>query len=218
MRHVFLETNWLVTVAAPARNPPPAALELLDSAKKGHVRIYIPTCCIAEAKKTIRQKFQPKEADKLRSYIQWAVEQKVLDETTAESARIALASFEGSVSSKLAHLNDTLRDITTAAGVVILPLDDAVLEMSLELHFKEIELSEFDRAVLAVVLIKGRSLRDSGEADVNFCNLDSGLLPWQKRGGPKPELKKLYDDAGVWVYSDFTLTNPKRREDFPDGR
>ena len=91
------------------------------------------------------------------------------------------------------------------------------LEMSLELHFKEIELSEFDRAVLAVVLIKGRSLREGGEADVNFCNLDQGLLPWQKGGGPKAELKKLYDDAGVWVYSDFTLTNPKRPEDFPAG-
>jgi hypothetical protein len=217
MRHIFVETNWLVAVAAPARNPPPAALELLDSATQGRIRIYIPACSIGEARKTIRQKFQPKEADRLRSYVQWAVEQKILDEKTADSARTVLTSFVGSVTSKLTHLNDTLRDITTAAGVTILPLDDAVLEMSLELRFKEIEPSEFDRAVLAVVLIKGRNLLDSGEADVNFCGLDSKLWPWEKgTGRQRPELKKLYDDAGVWVYSDFTLTNPERPEDFPE--
>ena len=86
-----------------------------------------------------------------------------------------------------------------------------MLEMSITLHFKEIELSEFDRAVLAAVLIKGRNLRDSGEADVNFCDLDSDLWPWEKGSGrPRAELKKLYDDVGVWVYSDFTLTIPGR--------
>jgi hypothetical protein len=129
-----------------------------------------------------------------------------------------LSSFQARITSELARLNDTLRGITCAAGVEIVPLDGAVLDMSVELHFREIELTEFDRAVLAAVLIKGRSLRDGGEADVNFCERDSHLWPWSK-GTParaRPELKKLYDDAGVWVYSDFTLTNPKRREGFPE--
>jgi hypothetical protein len=119
-----------------------------------------------------------------------------------------LASFEGRVASELAGLNDTLRDITSAAGVEVVHLNDAVLDMSLELYFKETELSEFDRAVLAVVLIKGKSLRDGGEADVSFCELDSKLWPSDKRNRPRAELKKLYDDAGVQVYSDFTLQGP----------
>jgi hypothetical protein len=84
--------------------------------------------------------------------------------------------------------------------------------MSVELHFTEVVLSEFDRAVLATVLTKGRSLRDSGETDVSFCELDSDLWPWEKGGKeirrPRPELKKLYDDAGVRVNPDFTLTSP----------
>ena len=120
-----------------------------------------------------------------------------------------LSSFEGQVRSGLDKLNDTLLDITKAAGVEVLPLDDAALGMSVELHFKEVELSEFDRAVLATVLTKGWSLRDSGETDVSFCELDSDLWPWEKRNRqPRAELKKLYDDAGVRVYSDFTLTSP----------
>ena len=215
MRHVFVETNWLVTLAVPARDPPPAAVELLDSARGGGIRIYIPACCISEAKKTIRLKFQPKEADRLRSFVQWAFEKKHLDQGTAESARRMLSSLEGHVGSGHSKLNDKLLEITKAAGVEVLPLDGPMLDMSLELHFKEIELSEFDRAVLATVLTKGRSLRDSGETDVSFCGLDSDLWPWEKRTRrARAEFKKLYDDAGVWVYSDFTLTRPERPEDF----
>jgi len=217
MRHVFLETNWLVAAAKPAHDRLPAACDLLNLARDRRIRIYVPACCIGEAKKTIRMKFQPKEANRLRSYVRWAVEQKLLDQEVAESARKMLSSFEGHIKSELERLNDTLRGITTAAGVEVVPLDGAVLDLSIELHFKEIELSEFDRTVLAAVLIKGRDLRDSGEADVNFCGLDSDLWPWEKRTGrARAELKQLYDDAGVWVYSDFTLTNPKRREGFPE--
>jgi hypothetical protein len=204
VRHVFVETNWLVTLAVPGRDPPPAAVGLMDSARDGGIRVYIPACCISEAKKTIRLKFQPKEADRLRGFIQWAFEKKHLDHETAESARTMLSSFEVHIRTGLANLNDKLLGICKAAGIEVLRLDDPILDMSLELHFSEIELSEFDRAVLATVLTKGRSLRDIGEADVSFCTLDSDLWPWEKRGGrDRNELKKLYDDAGVLVYPDF---------------
>ena len=175
------------------------------------IRVYIPGCCIGEAKKTIRQKCQPKEADKLRSFVEWAVEKRHLDQEAADSARAMLSSFEGHVRSGLSKLNDKLLDITKAAGLEVLVLDGLILDMSLDLYFKGIELGEFDRAVLATVLTKGRSLRDSGESDVSFCELDSDLWPWEKRTGrPRTELKKLYDDAGVRVYSDFVLESRER--------
>jgi len=215
VRHVFVETNWLVTLAAPARDPIPAAVELLDSAKRGGIRIYLPGCCISEARKTIRQKYQPKEANRLRGFIEWAVEKQHLDQETAESSRKMLSSFEGHVRSGLDKLNDKLLEITTAAGLEVLPLDGPILETSLALYFKEIQLSEFDRAVLATVLTKGRSLRDSGESDVSFHGLDSDLWPWEKgKDRARAELKKLYDDAGVLVYSDFTLASPERTDGF----
>jgi hypothetical protein len=187
---------------------------LWDSASHGRIRIYLPACCISEAKKTIRQKYQPKEADRLRSFVQWAFEKRYLDHETSESAMKMLSSFEGHVRSGIDKVNDTLLNITKAAGVEVLPLDDVALGMSVELHFKEVVLSEFDRAVLATVLTKGRSLHD-GETDVSFCGTDSDLWPWEKKTGrPRGELKKLYDDAGVWVYSDFTLTSPEPPEGF----
>ena len=108
VRHLFLETNWLVALAVPARDPPPAAVELLDSARDGRIRIYIPACCIGEAKKVVRLKFQPKEADRLGRFVQWAVEKKHLDREIGESARKMLSSFQGHVRSGLAALNDKL--------------------------------------------------------------------------------------------------------------
>ncbi len=216
MRHVFLETNWLIGVAAPSIDRTPAAVDLLEMAKKDQLRIYIPACCIAEARKTIRQKFQPKEADRFRRYIRWAAEQKAIDDPAAESARKILQSFEGCVTADLAHLNEFLREITTAHGVEIVPLDEKVLDMSVDLHFEEIEPSEFDRAVLAAVLIRGGEMLKQGVEDINFAELDSKLWPWEKKEPrARPELKRLYDEAGVWVYSDFTLTAPERPADFP---
>ena len=82
-----------------------------------------------------------------------------------------------------------------------------MLDMSLDLHFKEIELSEFDRAVLATVLTKGRSLREQRRNRCQLLRARFGPLAVgkEKPVGHEAELKKLYDDAGVWVYSDFTL-------------
>jgi hypothetical protein len=208
VRHIFVETTWLVAVAAPAHDRIPAALELLDSARDGRVRIYIPECCIAEAKKTIRQKFQPREADRLRKFVGWAVEQRILDHRAAESARTMLSRFEGRVASELAGLNDRLRDVVNSAGVEVVSLDSAVLDMSVELHFREIDLSEFDRAILAAVLIKGKRLRDGGQSDVNFCVLDSDLRPSDRKGRPRGEIKELYADAGLSVFADFRLSEP----------
>jgi hypothetical protein len=142
MRHVFVETNWLVAIAAPNFNRPPAALELLTAAKEERIHVYLPACCIGEAKKTIRQKYQPKEADRLLSYIRWALEQKILSKETADSAREMLSTFVAQVRSELLALSETLREITNAKGVHIMHLNDAVLDMALELHFKEVELSE----------------------------------------------------------------------------
>jgi len=141
---------------------------------------------------------------------------RVLDDLIAESSREMLRKFEGSVTADLRRVTEVLREITTASGVEVIPLDGTVLDMSVDLHFEEIEPSEFDRAVLAAVLIKGRELREKGQNDVNFAELDSKLWPWEKKTvRNRPELKRLYDEAGVWVYSDFTLTSPARPPDFP---
>jgi hypothetical protein len=76
-----------------------------------------------------------------------------------------------------------------------------------------LELNPFDHAVLAATLVTAERLRDAGEADVSFCELDSDLQPWDRAGGARSPLRQLYDAARAWVYGDFEMRSPPR----PDG-
>src|SRR5437667_413829 len=50
MKHVFVETNWVVAYAAPAHLQLPAALSLAERAAAGELRLYIPSVCLTEAR------------------------------------------------------------------------------------------------------------------------------------------------------------------------
>ena len=89
-------------------------------------------------------------------------------------------------------------------------LDRAVVLSTLELALKP-----FDQAILAGVLVRAEELRNVGERDLCFCETDSDLQPWDKKGNPKQTLTDLYDTAQVWVYSDFDLRAPERPPNWP---
>lgn len=72
MRHVFVETNWVVDCCAPAHRRARAAVKLLEEANSGAIKLHLPSPCLTEARSVIRRKFQPKEADTLREYLKWA--------------------------------------------------------------------------------------------------------------------------------------------------
>lgn len=50
---VIVETNWVVDVALQQEE---ASVELFDQAQAGHVRLFVPTFCIAEATKNVELK------------------------------------------------------------------------------------------------------------------------------------------------------------------
>ena len=80
--------------------------------------IYRPAA-LEKPGKPFDKSFSRKKPTGCGNFVRWAVEKKHLDHETAESARTMLSSFEGRVASELAGLNDTLRDITRAAGVEV---------------------------------------------------------------------------------------------------
>jgi hypothetical protein len=51
-------------------------------------------------------------------------------------------------------------------------------------------------------------MRDDGEEEFYFCELDGDLQPWDKKGAAKQPLTSLYDRARVWVYQDFSMNYP----------
>ncbi len=88
MRHVFVETNWVVAYAAPAHHKNPAALELFDRAANGEVKLYLPVICIAEARRPVLERFQPRiEADRARQFLLWARDTGIVNAAEDEATR-----------------------------------------------------------------------------------------------------------------------------------
>ncbi|HEX3771145.1 MAG TPA: hypothetical protein VHV30_09790, partial [Polyangiaceae bacterium] len=107
---------------------------------------------------------------------------------------------------------DALRD---EPSLDVFPLDEAMLARSVAIAASSsLELQSFDLAILAAVLEAAGPLRRAGHA-VSFCTLDGHLQPWNKKGGPKPELQELYDDAEIWVFGDFLFDLTARPNPWP---
>src|SRR5437870_1161230 len=72
MKHVFVETNWVVASSAPVHERMPAALELVERAQQGEIRLHLPSICLGEARYPIRSKYQPRtSADAIRKFLAW---------------------------------------------------------------------------------------------------------------------------------------------------
>jgi len=211
MKHVFVETNWVVDYCAPAHQRALAAINLLEAAKSGTISLHLPAPCLTEARSAIRIKFQPKEANRLREFLKWAKANGHLETKVVEDTRQVLDQFEQLVKQDLDNLEARLEGLKNEKGFQIFPLSTEMLERSISLA-TEVDLKPFDNSILAAVLIRAHGLLKEGETDLAFCELDGDLQPWDKNGNRKPVLSRLYDEARVWVYGDFTMTTPEPPE------
>ena len=89
-----------------------------------------------------------------------------------------------------------------------------MLDLATTLALDGIAAKLFDHAILACILVRSSKLWNAGERGISFCETDADLQPWDRYGNAKPPLTAAYDKAHVWVYGDFTLTQPPRRRDF----
>jgi hypothetical protein len=213
MRHVFVETNWLVDYASPAHRQRPEAVDLLERAIAGKVKLYLPACCLAQARATIPRKYQPRhEADATRTFLAWAHTQKEISAEQSSDMRRVLDKFEQRVKAELGRLEAKLNALKQRSEAIeIVGLDDEILERAATLSTGELHwLDPFDQAILAAVLVTGERLRSRGEKHVCFCERDSDLQPWDKHGNAKRDVQRLYDGAAVWVYGNYELTWPKQ--------
>src|SRR5205809_7826683 len=111
MRHVFVETNWVVAFAAPAHHRllVPAAAKLLDRAAEKEIVLHLPSICISEARRPIHERFQVRtEADRVRQFLLWAMDERHVTKEEDATARRVLDKMEGFVNRDLRDLENTL--------------------------------------------------------------------------------------------------------------
>jgi predicted nucleic acid-binding protein len=214
MRHVFVETNWVVDYCAPAHQRALAAIRLLEAANSGTINLHLPAPCLAEARSVIRIKFQPREADRLREYLKWAKANGHVEAAAEEATRRVLDQFEGLVKRDLDNLEAKLEGLKAEKGLHIFPLSADMLERSISLASEKLDLKPYDNSILAAILVRAGELARESKADIALCELDGDLQPWDKYGNTKPVLTRLYDDARIWVYGDFTMTTPEPAADW----
>jgi len=217
MKHVFVETNWVVEYGAPEHLRPPKAVELMERAAKGDLRLYIPSICLTEARHPIRKGFNPRaSSDSLRSYLAWASTQGALRVEDSEALRRVLDRYEGTVLAELGHVDERMGFLRKHPAIEVFPLSEEMLAYSLELSLQNLDLKPFDQSILAAVLVRGKALGAAGAYDIAFCELDGDLQPWDKDGRSKEPLTSLYDAAGIWVYGDFAMESPAKTPSFPE--
>jgi predicted nucleic acid-binding protein len=219
VRHVLIETNWVVDYAAPVHRKVPQAVELLRRASDGEIRLYLPAICISEAHRPLEEKSQVRAiADEVRKFLRWARQEGTVNGLDEEATRRVLDKMESKVKADLDSLDGIFKSLTDKRGLEIFNLSEEMLETCTTLSFLELGLDPFDQAILAAILVKARQISGTESADVAFCERDSDLQPWGKRGPRKEALAKLYDDAGVWVYEDFLLLSPEKPMGWPQKR
>lgn len=210
MRHVFIETNWVVAYGAPAHHKSYAAIDLLKKANTGAVQLYLPSICISEARRPILEKFQVRlEADRVRRFLLWGKQHNLIDEPTDETVRRVLDQMESRVKTDLEKTDDLLANLKTEKGIQIFDLTQQMCERCSELSHAGLGLQPFDQSILAAILVKAEELTAKGIEQFAFCEADSDLQPWDKAGDPKEPLVKFFDERKIWVYQDFLLEKPE---------
>jgi hypothetical protein len=159
---VFIETNWVVDFAAPGHYRVPAAVRLLDQARSGELRLHLPIICLAEARRPILAKHQPRHAGAIRKFLKWARTRDLLAAEDEAATRRVLNLLEHQVRIDLSELDQTLISLTQQPGLDVFPFDGAMLEKTAGFALEKLGLHPFDQAILAAVLLRAGTLRSEG--------------------------------------------------------
>ena len=157
-----------------------------------------------------------KEADRVRQFLLWARDNKFVNANDEEAVRRVLDQMEGRVKADLEKLDEALDSLRATKGVNIFHLTEQMLERCTELSHAKLDLQPFDQAILAAILVRAEELHGEGVDEMDFCELDSHLQPWDKDSRPKKQLSELYDRVRIRVYGDFLLQPREKSEELPE--
>ncbi len=214
MKHVFVETNWVVDVCAPAHHRKGKAMRLAERARDGEVRLHMPGLCLREAAHVLGQRFKPK-GDDLKAFRKWAFEAgKITGEESRAAVRF-IETYERTLRMDLARIDQHIDGLAMSGVVEVFALNDRMLERALAL--RTVQLRPVDECVLAAILVRADELRQQeGASDFAFCELDTDLQPWNRDGERRKPLCRLYDEARIWVYNGFDMRWPEKRAGWPE--
>ncbi len=203
MKHVLVETNFLVGVVRPF---PQATAEKLLRRNGSDVTVHVPWCSVTETRRTIHRiidddlgfdqsmsKFAVRELLPAADHVGLAT----LD-AFAKRVRDARRVAKASADSRIDALATALR--------VIPPSPDVIAETLRIWRVKK--LPPFDEMILGAVMAKAVELHRNGEREIFFCNLNkSDFSPHDRGGGAvtRPNLEAEYARCGLTYLASFDV-------------
>ena len=126
---VFVETNWVVDIVAPAHLQSQQASQLLSIAEAGEFELYLPAICLTEARETIPRRFTPRSrSEDLRKFVQWAKRQGKMTTEDANAAFRVFDKFDGLVANELTKVPERLIELAEHPNLNVFPLSESMLE------------------------------------------------------------------------------------------
>jgi predicted nucleic acid-binding protein len=197
VKHVFVETNFIIEATRPF--PSPEAESLLQRQTGREIQLYVPWCSLAEAKRTV-ERIISEDLGFTRSMMTFA-SRIYMDEPTSFDKReidklktLADAARAAAIRTKNARVD------ALAARIEVVVPSVSVVDTTLRL-FHTKSLKPFDEMALGAVLSRAGELYAAGERDLYFCTLD------RKDFGPSDgsALQAAYAACGLTFRPELTL-------------
>lgn len=194
MRHVFVESNFLIELLRPV--PSPDATNLFARNDGRTLQLHIPWCSQSEASRTLKQRIVAEDLGFTEAMMKFAVAQWLADKSSFNKVEIdKLKNLATNArNAALSTLDQRIQDATTQ--MMRIDPTPAVVQRTVDV-FKIKSLKPFDEMVLGAVLCKANELYQLGERDLHFCNLDGDL------GGQHTALRAEYSKCGLAIHQNF---------------
>src|SRR5437879_3532635 len=129
MRHVLVETNWLVECAGPVPFRDPEAVDLLERARQGELRLHLPSICLTEVRHSMARKGNlENEINLIKGFLVWAGKSAVLNADVVKTADASLISFQNQMRAEQDRLSETLDSFQAYPNLDIFAMNEAMFE------------------------------------------------------------------------------------------
>jgi hypothetical protein len=170
VKHVFVETNFLVDLLRPF---PKRDAESLFSRISVDITMYIPWVSVSEAKRTLNSKIVNEDLGFANLMQQFGV--ALLKKNSISNKDMqCIQLLENHIKTERAYrLKSVDNDVNNAIGkMIVIPPSQGVIDKTISLYPVKY-LPPFDEMVLGAVLFHAQSLAAAGEKDLFFCNANS---------------------------------------------
>lgn len=199
--HVFVETNFLVSLFCMPSKRKRDALALQKRFDEGEIKLYVPYLCFQEARHRISKNLPNRRCEDLLEFHGFA-ETNGKTNWNFDEVKKLLDAATGEVNRTKAVYQRELTDFASAFGDGILHADRRVFDFLEALDLDDDTLQYNDKLILSSVLVKAKELRDSGEPSLYFVSLDKKHLePIPER----PKMRRHYNEASLTFVSSFVL-------------